>query len=67
MKTYVDMNKLQGRKRPDNVTVIKGGYLRTYGGIIAVGYESNGGKIFELAVELKVIERAIAESKIRGS
>jgi len=65
MKTYIDVNKIQGRKKADNVTVVEGGYIRTYGGMIAIGYESNSGKIFELAVERKVLERAIMETKLK--
>jgi hypothetical protein len=63
MKTFVDMNKITGKNETLDVAVIKGGYIRTYGGMVAIGYKKEKGSVCELAVQKEALKKFLLEEE----
>lgn len=63
MKTYVGMNKIKGSSKSMDVSVIDGGYIQTYGGMVSIGYETGNRQQFALSVSISDILKAIETSK----
>jgi hypothetical protein len=60
-KSFV-VNKITGGKNNKNIELVENGYMRSYGGCIAIGY-SSGNKSYELSVSVEDLEEFINQVK----
>jgi ribosomal protein L9 len=62
MKSFVDMNRITGKGKSLDICVVKDGYIRTYGGMVAIGHEKENGNVIEFAVAMETLKKIIQEN-----
>jgi hypothetical protein len=58
-----NINRGKGTKKSFNMSIVDGGYIKVYGGMLAIGYKNTNSQDFFLSASIEEIEELIKEHK----